>query len=311
MTFHALAEAILKESETPLTSNEIWELAVKKGLDKNLSTKGKTPSATLGARLHVLADEPDSIFKSVGKRPKRFILKNKDYKNLQAYELGDIQDKTEEQSLKNKNIDFLEKELHKFLAFFAHWNLGRCYTKTIVHQRSTNGKYADWVHPDMVGCVFINQSWDKSVMHLNKALGSPAVKLISFELKRQVNLTTLREYFFQTVSNSSWANESYLVAAEFSDNVDFRNELARLSNSFGIGVIYLDIEDPNSSEILFPARFRENLDWETINKLTMNSDFKRFLDRIKTDVGSDEVRDEWYDKVLSEEDLVASLKGKK
>jgi hypothetical protein len=148
-------------------------------------------------------------------------------------------------------------------------------------------------------------------MHLNKALGSPAVKLISFELKRQVNLTTLREYFFQTVSNSSWANESYLVAAEFSDNVDFRNELARLSNSFGIGVIYLDIEDPNSSEILFPARFRENLDWETINKLTMNSDFKRFLDRIKTDVGSDEVRDEWYDKVLSEEDLVASLKGKK
>jgi hypothetical protein len=76
-------------------------------------------------------------------------------------------------------------------------------------------------------------------------------------------------------------------------------------------VIYLDIEDPNSSEILFPARFRENLDWETINKLTMNSDFKRFLDRIKTDVGSDEVRDEWYDKVLSEEDLVASLKGKK
>jgi hypothetical protein len=142
-------------------------------------------------------------------------------------------------------------------------------------------------------------------------LGSPAVKLISFELKRQVKLTTLREYFFQTVSNSSWANESYLVAAEFSDNVDFRNELARLSNSFGIGVIYLDIEDPNSSEILFPARFRENLDWETINKLTMNSDFKRFLDRIKTDVGSDEVRDEWYDKVLSEEDLVASLKGKK
>lgn len=308
MTFHALAEIILKESEVPLTSNEIWALAVKKGLDKDLSTKGKTPSATLGARLYVLADEPNSAFKSVGKRPKRFILKNKTYKNLQAYEAGDIQDKTEDQT-KNKEEGYKEKELHPFLSFFAHWNLGRCYTKTIIHQKSTRG-FADWVHPDIVGCVFTNQSWDKSVMHLNKALGSPAVKLISFELKRQVNLTSLREYFFQTVSNSSWANESYLVAAEFSDNVDFRNELARLSNSFGIGVIQLDINDPNSSEILFPARFRENLDWETINKLTMNPDFKKFLERIKNDIGSDEVRDEWYDKVFSEEELIASLKGK-
>lgn len=225
MTFHGLAEVILKESDIPLTSNEIWEIAIKKGLDKNLGTKGKTPSATLGARLHVLADEPDSVFKSVGKRPKRFILKTKEYKDLQAYEKGDIQEKIEEQSAKKKDLTFLEKELHPLLSFFAHWNLGRCYTKTIIHQKSTKGEYADWVHPDIVGCVFTNQSWDKSVMHLNKALGSPAVKLISFELKRQINLTTLREYFFQTVSNSSWANESYLVAAEFSDNPDLSSDI--------------------------------------------------------------------------------------
>jgi hypothetical protein len=311
MTFHDLAATVLKESDVPMTVNEIWEQAVKKGLDRLLSTKGKTPLSTLGSRLYVLAEEPESVFKAIGQRPKRFLLKNKEYQNLQAYESGEIQERIEESSLKKKDGGFLEKDLHPFLSFFAHWNMGRCYMKTIIHQKSNKGEYADWIHPDMVGCIFINQSWHKSVMHLNKSLGSPAVKLISFELKRQVNIANLREYFFQTVSNSSWANEGYLVAAEFQENPDFLKELERLSNSFGIGVIRLDIEDPNASRVLFTARYKDQLDWETINKLTMNTDFTKFLDRIKTDVGSDEVRDEWYDKVLTEEELLGSVRSRK
>ena len=77
MTFHGLAEAILKESDIPLSSGDIWDIAVKKGYDKTLGTKGKTPSATLGARLYVLSEDTKSIFLSVGNRPKRFYLKGK------------------------------------------------------------------------------------------------------------------------------------------------------------------------------------------------------------------------------------------
>jgi hypothetical protein len=63
--------------------------------------------------------------------------------------------------------------------------------------------------------------------------------------------------------------------------------------------------------MLYPARFRDLLDWDTINKLTMNPDFKKFLDRVKTDLGSDEVREEWYDRVRTEEELAASIYRKK
>ena len=308
MTFHGLAEAVLKESDIPLSSGAIWDIAAKKGYDKTLSTKGKTPSATLGARLYVLAEDTTSVFLSIGKRPKRFYLKGKEYKNLDAYATDEIPEiPIEKPPMKGKEA-YLEKDLHAFQAFFAYWKMDRCFTKTISHHKSPKNEYADWIHPDMVGCVFTNQSWESEVTLLNKALSSPAVRLISFELKRQLNLGNLREYFFQTVSNSSWANESYLVAADIADNVDFMNELSRLSNSFGIGVIQLDIQDPNSSAIILPCRFRETLDWETINKLTMNPDFKQFLKRIQKDLESNEVREELYDKVLTEEQLLDSIK---
>ena len=40
----------------------------------------------------------------------------------------------------------------------------------------------------------------------------------------------------------------------------------------------------DASEILFSARYKEVLDWDTIDTLTMNSDFKEFLTRVKKDI---------------------------
>ena len=76
-----------------------------------------------------------------------------------------------------------------------------------------------------------------------------------------------------------------------------------------MGVIHLDIDDPDATEILFPPQTREYLDWETINKLsTMNPDFRDFLKRVKTDISSKEIRKEKYDKVLEVEELVKTIK---
>lgn len=305
MTFVELAEIILKQTDKPLTAGEIWKFAVSQGLDKELQSSGKTPWASLGARLYTgIRDNPNTIFSSIGKRPKRFYLKNKKYDvDFKDYQEGKI----EEEILINPSKltkHFLEKDLHPFLAHFAFYQLN-CYTKTINHSTSDKKHYGEWVHPDMVGCVFPIDEWEDEVLDLSSAMGNTSVKFISFELKKELNLSTLREKFFQTVSNSSWANESYLVAAEISNNDDFRTELARLSTAFGIGVIKIDLEDPNSSEILFQARIRENLDWDTINKLvSMNKDFKQFIKRIKTDLRSNEIRKEKYDKILDEEKLI-------
>ncbi len=307
MTFHELAEVILKESENPLTANEIWERAVEKKLDSQLESKGKTPWATLGARLYVIArDNPHSKFKTVGKRPKRFYLKDKKYLNLEQYESGMTEEDIKTNIPTAKRFSFLEKDLHPHLAYFSFYHLN-CYTKTINHSVSGKKEYGEWVHPDVVGCVFPIDDWDNEVLQLSSAIGNTSVKFISFELKRQLNLSNLRESFFQAVSNSSWANESYLVAAEISKNEDFYSELSRLSTSFGIGIIQLDTKEPNSSEILFPAKFKENLDWDTVNKMTMNKDFKEFLKRVRIDLSSNEIRKEKYDRVLNEKELTAIL----
>ena len=120
-------------------------------------------------------------------------------------------------------------------------------------------------------------------------------------------MTNLREAFFQAVSNSSWANESYLVAAKISNDQDFLSELKRLSSSFNIGVIKLDITNPEVSEIIMPAHFKENLDWDTINKLAMNKDFREFLARVQKDLKSNEVYKEQYDRILSKGELFKSI----
>jgi hypothetical protein len=94
-----------------------------------------------------------------------------------------------------------------------------------------------------------------------------------------------------------------LVAADISKEQEFRDELSRLSTSFGIGVIQLNIEDADSSEIIFPASNRENLDWETINKLTMNTDFKEFISTVKIDITSKKIHKKEYDTIYEAEKL--------
>ncbi len=114
-------------------------------------------------------------------------------------------------------------------------------------------------------------------MEINNLMGNHAFKLYSFELKRELSFGNIRESFFQAVSNSSWANEGYLVSVLIDQSDEFQFELKRLSSAFGIGIIQLNNEDPDSSETILPAKTREDLDWETINKLaSINPDFKDF-----------------------------------
>lgn len=301
MTFLELAESVLKEERKPLTSTEIWNIGVKKGYDKRLNSQGKTPWATLGAQIYVNAkDNPKSIFAKTDSRPKKFYLKS-------LGNIIDLNDNSIPDDLpvtKKKKFDYLEKDLHKYLTYFAYYHM-HCYTKTIKHHISSKKEFGEWVHPDMVGCYFRMEDWKKEVNDFSNAIGVRSIVLFSFELKRELSFTNLRESFFQCVSNSSWANESYLVAARISEDEDFFDELSRLSASFGIGVIQLDIEDPHSSEIIIPAKHKKNLDFETINKLAMNSDFREFIETVKIDLTSRKIHNKEYDIVEDIENLKA------
>lgn len=299
MTFLELAESVLKAETKPLTASEIWNIAIKKGYDKKLNSQGKTPWATLGAQIYVSAkDNPKSAFAKTDSRPKKFYLKSM----ASSIDLNDNSIQEDLSSTIKKKFEYMEKDLHKYLTYFVYYHM-HCYTKTIQHNTSNKKEFGEWVHPDMVGCYFRMEDWKKEVTDFGNAIGVRSILLFSFEIKRELSFSNLRESFFQCVSNSTWANEAYLVAARISENEDFLDELSRLATSFGIGVIELDLEDPHSSEIVIPAKHRKNLDLETINKLAMNSDFKHFLETVKIDATSGKIHKKEYDIVEDIENL--------
>ena len=134
------------------------------------------------------------------------------------------------------------------------------------------------------------EQWESDIFDIVNFTGNQSVKLFSYELKKALDFNNLRESYFQAVSNSSWANEGYLVVSEIDQSDDFMTEVRRLSNSFGIGLILLDINNPDDSKILLEAKQKDILDIEMMNKISqINPIFKEFLTRIKTDINSKEI----------------------
>jgi hypothetical protein len=299
MNFLELAEKVLQKTQKPMKAAEIWQYAANNGLSHEVSSHGKTPWSTIAARIYVdKRDNPNSPFEVTQTRPKKFILKGINYS--EADHEPDVAETSEKKG-------FAEKDLHSILTYYAYYHL-QCYTKTINQSRSKKKEFMEWVHPDLVGVHFPLEEWEREVADFSEVMTGTPIKLFAFELKKSLSNNNLRESFFQTVSNASWANEGYLVAAEIAEDEEFKNELKRLSAAFGIGIIQLDTEDPDASSMLFPAK-KNQLDWETINKLAVNRDFKQFLERVKNDVKSKEVIKERYDKVFNKEAVTISNKN--
>lgn len=298
LTFLQLAEKVLLDTTLPLSVDQIWAEATSRGYVNDLNGSGKTPVHTLGAQLYVNAKTGStSKFVGVGSRPKRFFLRSRHAE----MNLSDVEPVADEVSASVAG-HFLEKDLHPFLAYFALESgfSGGVYSKTLNHSKSNKSSYAQWMHPDMVGCYF--PDWQDETKNLSQVLGNPPLRLFSFEIKRELSFPTLRSSFFEAVSNSSWANQGYLCAAQISEDPSFHEELQRLSESFGIGVIQLDITAPDDSRVLFPAHERA-IDWEFVDKLCkLNPDFRTFLKRVRIDFASQPHLPE-YDPVLSVEQL--------
>ncbi len=135
MNVYELAKQVIQQMNQPLSPNEIWEKAVELSLDKQLVTKGKTPWATLGARLYTdVRDNPNSIFEAVGKNPKRFGLKNVTA-NQPSILPTDVEPIV-------KIEKFTERDLHPLLVKFADsfFHFRGAKLKTIFHENSFKQK---------------------------------------------------------------------------------------------------------------------------------------------------------------------------
>lgn len=276
-----IKEAILKSLEDliiPVYNNEVYNHIVDKKYYEFL--KGKTPTGTISAQLGEFIRNGDS-------RVKRIKKSNGTYyyyltKNEQQIGIEILNDENEvdisksEQSKETKNKVYEERDLHKLLS--SYLKNTETFSKTIFHEQS-NGKDSNqiWTHPDMVGIKFLNLQTKVSQNFLKSINRVDTFKLSSYELKREINSDSeLKKAYFQAVSNSSWANYGFLVAFEFSDSL--YEEMSRLNQSFGIGIIELNA-NPYQSKILFPATYRD-LDFKTIDKLCkINREFENFIEQ--------------------------------
>jgi len=314
--FLEFAKKVLEKVDEPLIYQNIWKKGTELGLTDEIKSSGKTPWQTLGAQLFVdVRDNPSSAFIKVGKRPAKFFLKSKE--NILTNELIQRIDADPPTISKREKSNYTERELHPILSYFAYtnsqFNRGKAIlTKTIFHEKSRKDGLSEWSHPDMVGVYIPIDDWNREIIELNTISNSNAITLYSFELKKKIDRSNYREYFFQAVSNSSWANEGYLAAPSISEDDELLNELERLTTSFGVGLIQIDLEDIDASKVVFRATKKKELDWETMNKLSdMNQDFRKFLQDVKIDFDSKRIHKFEYDHIPSDIDTVIAKLLKK
>jgi hypothetical protein len=264
----SLNEAVFKsldELKTPVTFQEIL---------KNISDKEywSTTAASqlplqLRSNLGTLIDKGDTRVNRLKNDNGKWVYYLT--KNEQTIELVDTNTATEKEK-------YNEGDLHKLLSTYLKSK--DISSKTIVHGKSNREDNAKkWIHPDMIGISF-QELQNKASKSLIKTINPiNTFTLYSYELKKEINYDyDLKPMYFQAVSNSSWANYGYLVAFEIDSRL--KPEMERLNKAFGIGIIELN-SNPFQSKVWFEAKYKK-LDFTTIDKLCINSDFAIFIEKL-------------------------------
>jgi hypothetical protein len=236
-----------------------------------------TPISVIGSYMGNFIRDNDSRVKRIKKDNIYFYYLTK---NEQDIDTDNVDIKPDKHVVPEKKLskieNYKERDLHMLLSTYL--NNSNIYSKTIFHEESNRkDDNQTWTHPDMVGIKFLKLQTKATQTFLKAINQVDTFKLYSYELKREIiNDSELKKTYFQAVSNSSWANYGYLVAFEISDSLN--DEMERLNQSFGIGIIELGA-NPFKSKILFQARYK-SLDFKTIDKLCkINSEFAKFIEQ--------------------------------
>ncbi|HBJ77280.1 MAG TPA: hypothetical protein DDY68_05860 [Porphyromonadaceae bacterium] len=264
------------------TSKEVYEYMVQN--NKGLGSS-KTPFNSVSATLAISSQKGD-------------IKCRKSYNGTYIYGFPDWENSSIKIPLLNKTVSqtldiatsqvfdngvkkesIKERDLHQLLCNYL-WDKQE-YSKTIYQERSNRNDSAQkWVHPDIVGVSFVDTKAFTAKELLKATKTNETMRLCSYEMKiRLMNDYELKQAYFQALSNSNWANFGYLVAFEISEDNDMLDEMERLNQSFGIGIIKLGVTQ-NRTRILFPAKKKE-LDFRTIDKLCgINPEFDKFIGKV-------------------------------
>ncbi|MCQ2618902.1 COG2958 family protein [Helicobacter pylori] len=251
-----------------LVYDKAKELFEKGEITNMFDCGGETPHQSVSASIYTALSKGEELpFKKVQEKPALIALKSA----------------AKEPVLSTPSVKIMhERDLHPFLTYMAYYNENlKCYTKTIFHEESVKSpKGMDrWLYPDMVGVRFLHAELsNENLIAFSKKFDTLPIKLVSFELKKEISVHNCRECYFQAISNSSWANEGYLVGRHIdTHNPQLMDLLKRLHASFGIGVIDLRV-DEDKSAILLNAKYKEKIDYTVALELSAkNEKFSGFL----------------------------------
>ncbi|KNE15312.1 COG2958 family protein [Helicobacter pylori] len=272
-----IIQSVLEAIKEPIKVTEIYHKAkafFEEGKIENMfDYGGETPDQTASSYIYTALNKGEELpFYKVQEKPVLIALKGV------AKELVLNAEKPSVPSVKIAH----ERDLHPFLTYMAFGNENlKCYTKTIFHEESLKSiKGMDrWLYPDMVGVRFLHAELsNENLIAFSKKFDTLPVKLVSFELKKEISVHNCRECYFQAISNSSWANEGYLVGCHIdTHNPKLMDLLKRLHGSFGIGVIDLRTNEDKSA-ILLNAKYKEKIDYTVALELSeKNEKFSAFL----------------------------------
>ncbi len=272
-----IIQSVLEIIKEPIKVTEIYhkakELFEKGEIESMFDCGGETPHQSVSSYIYTALNKGEELpFKKTQEKPALIALKGA------VKELGLSTEKISAPIAKIAH----ERDLHPFLTYMAINNENlKCYTKTIFHEESLKSpKGMDrWLYPDMVGVRFLHAEWsNENLIAFSKKFDTLPVKLVSFELKKEISVHNCRECYFQAISNSSWANEGYLVGRHIdTHNPQLMDLLKRLHASFGIGVIDLRTNEDKSA-ILLNAKYKEKIDYTVASELSAkNEKFSGFL----------------------------------
>jgi hypothetical protein len=176
-----------------------------------------------------------------------------------------------------------ERDLYPMLMEFISSEVGaaasRINESTASNRRGPGGN--KWLYPDIVAIEALTSGMNKEVVGALQHSGERRARVWSFEVKRLLNRSNVREAYFQAVSNSSWASFGYLAAAEI-EGAETVREIQMLYSVHGIGLIEIDMDSPTESVLRIPARERLSIEWSMCSRLAdENRDFSSFMRRLR------------------------------
>ncbi|MEM1372979.1 MAG: HrgA protein [Pseudomonadota bacterium] len=297
--------ATLRQREgTRLTANELSAKMVEENPEwaEKKRSKSRNPAIRDGGfeelRAHVQSEigshrtriENHETLRMTEDRPRRYYYsKLSDSEELEAVETST--------DLGGQSASISEHDLYPLLAGFLRNEHG-VYTRRIDERKSRNTQGSGgnrWLHPDLIGFEVVSERWSETIQQLVHSRSDPSSRLWSFEVKKLINRANLREVFFQTLSNSAWANLAYLVTREITGKGTL-DELRILSSQHGVGLIQLDADFPEESVFLIQAEERAEVDWTAANRLSEeNPDAEAVFRQVRVYHQAGELTKEFWD----------------